>query len=369
MRILQVTSHLNVGGIPRYVVSLSRALALRGHELIVASEGGPLEAELTGAGLRHARVPLKTSVEFSPQVWRATAALESLARETPVDVVHGHTRVGQVVADRLARRLRLPSVATWHGFYRRNLGRRLWPCTGDLTIAISEPVRQHLLKDFGLPEQRVRLVANGIETARFERAVAPDEQQRFRVEHRLPSGARVVGTVSRLVAAKGVDRLVQAMPAIRAAVPSAHLLIVGDGEERARLERMAAGLGLAEAVRITGQLPETRAALSLMEVFVFLPTRDEGFGLSLLEAMAAARPIVAVRGGAGAAWLLEQLQLEPVVDSDDAPALARAVVELLTNGERACAASGRVRALVKARFDIGRVAAEVEAAYQELLAR
>ena len=369
MRILQVASHLNVGGIPRYVVSLSRALALRGHDIIVASAGGSLEAELAGASLRHARVPLKTSVEFSPQVWRSTAALESLARETPMDVVHGHTRVGQVVMDRLARRLRLPSVATWHGFYRRNLGRRLWPCTGDRTIAISEPVRQHLLRDFRLPESRVRLIASGIETGRFASPVDPAEQQRLRSQHRLSASGPIVGTVSRLVEAKGVYRLIRAFAQIKTAQPSAQLLIVGDGEMRSSLERLAAELGVAEAVRIIGSVPDTRVALSLMSVFVFLPTDKEGFGLSLLEAMASARPIVAMQGGAGAAWLLDQLRLDPVVEADDVPGLARAVLELLGSGERACQAAGRVRALALERYDISRVAAETEAVYAEVLRR
>ena len=151
MKILHITSHLNVGGVSSSILALSRGLKERGHRVIVASGGGQLEAPAIAEGLMHWRVPLHTSVEFSPQVFAATRTLAASLRRDPVDILHGHTRVGQWVAYRLSRRLRCPYVTTWHGYFTPNLGRRLWPFSGDATIAISEPVRQHLQQTFQVP--------------------------------------------------------------------------------------------------------------------------------------------------------------------------------------------------------------------------
>lgn len=367
MRVLQVTSHLDVGGVTSYVVSLSRALRSRGHEVVVASGGGELESEVGGDGLDHWRVPLHTSVEFSPQVFGAARALGRRLQERPVDVIHAHTRVGQVVADRLCRRRTLPYVTTWHGFFRPNLGRRLWPCTGALTIAISEPVRQHLLKDFHVPEDRIRLIPHGIDTALCESPVDPLAQERLRAQAHLPPDAPVIGTVARLVPSKGVDQLIRSLPEIRASVPDARLLIVGDGSERRRLEALASAGGVREAVHFAGALRETRTALSLMRVVVFLPAEQEGFGLSLLEAMASGRPLVAVRRGGGAPWVLDQAGIGSLVEPDDVHGLAAAVTRWLQDGEAAHREAGNARAVVKARYSLDRMVDAVEAVYREIV--
>jgi glycosyltransferase involved in cell wall biosynthesis len=365
MRILHITSHLNVGGVASSTISLSKGLGQRGHRVMIASGGGHLEAQASAHGLTHWTFPLHTSIEFSPQVFSASRQLAARLRQDPIDIIHAHTRVGQVVAARLARSLRIPYVTTWHGFFRPNLGRRWWPCTGDLTIAISEPVRQHLLCDVGVPPQRVRLIPHGIDTSLFESPIDPLVQQGLRDQvHLLPHGP-VVGTVARLVASKGVDQLIRSLPQLRALVPDVHLLIVGDGEDRPRLERLAVAGGVGEAVHFAGTLPETRAALSLMRVFVFLPAEQEGFGLSLLEAMASGCPIVAVRRGGGASWVLEESGIGVWVEPGDVNGLAAAAAQFLQDGEAASRAAGQVRAVVKDRYTLSRMVDEVEAVYHE----
>ena len=367
MRILHVTSHLNVGGIARHTLSVAKELARRGHEVIIASGGGELEGEAQAQGLSHWRLPLHTSVEFSPQAFAAARQLIRRLRQEPVEVIHAHTRVAQVAADRLSRRLRIPYVTTWHGFFRPNLGRRLWPCTGEVTIAISEPVRQHLLRDFHVPAERIRLILHGIDTGAFAASVEASAQQALRGRLGVAPNGPVVGTVARLVASKGVDRLIRSLPKIRAAVPGTSLLIVGDGEERGRLEQAAAACGMREAVRFAGTLPETRVALSLMDVFIFLPARQEGFGLALLEAMASGRPIVAVRQGGGAPWVLDQGGIASVVEPEDLDGLAAAVTRFLQDAGAAGAAAAQARAVAQERYSLGRMVDEIEAVYRELV--
>lgn len=369
MRILHLTSHLNVGGVASHVLTLSAALRQRGHEVVVASGGGELDEEAMARGITLHHLPLLTSVEFSPQVWRAGRQLSAWLRWHPVDVLHAHTRVAQVVADRLARRLRIPYVTTWHGFFRPNFGRWLWPCTGNLTIAISEPVRQHLVRDFHVPADRTRLIPHGIDPAPFEAQVDSRLQQELRDRLHLDRTAPIIGTVARLVASKGVDQLMCSFPHVRAAVPNAQLVIVGDGAQRESLQRVAAALGIADAVHFAGTLPHTRTILSLMGVFVFLPADQEGFGLSLLEAMAGRRPIVAVRRGGGATWVLEESQVGVLAEPGDAKGLAQAIIDVLRHPEAACQAAGKAQAMVKERYGLDRMVDQVEAVYREVMSR
>lgn len=367
MKILHITSHLNIGGVTSYVLALAKAFAQRGERIIVASGGGQLEDRVNTLGGTHWRVPLTTSIEFSPQVCTATGAVSRRLRLEPVDMLHAHTRVGQVVADRVSRRHKIPYVTTWHGFFRPNLGRRLWPCTGDATIAISEPVRQHLLQDFHVPPERVHLIPHGIDPAPFESPVDPVQQQQLREQLGVPRSGRIVGAIARLVPSKGMDHLVRSFVQVRASVPEAHLLIVGDGTQRQALEQLVRTSGLHGAVHFAGTLPETRVALSLMDVFVFLPADQEGFGLALLEAMASGRPIVAVRRGQGASWVLEESGVGTLVEPDDAAALGQAMVQLLRDGEAACRQAGHARAVVKERYSLTRMIDKVEAVYREVL--
>jgi glycosyltransferase involved in cell wall biosynthesis len=367
MRVLHLTSHLQVGGVARYTVTLAAACAKRGHQVAVAADHGALAAELAPAGVAYWPLPLHTSAEFGLRAARAARQLRERLRQEPVDILHAHTRIAQVIAHRVSRRIGIPYVATWHGFFRPNLGRWLWPCTGDLTIAISEPVQAHLQTVFRVPATRIRLITHGIDPAPFEAPVPADQLHALRAQCGLPAQALVMGTVARLVAAKGVDRLIRALPAVRRRLPQAQVLIVGDGEERGALEALAAAHRVADAVHFAGALPQTRVALALMDAFVFLPADREGFGLSLLEAMAAGRPIVSMRQGGGASWVLDQAGVGIVVPGDDVEALARVLIEVLADPARARHLGAQAQAVLKARYTLDCMVEQVEAAYQALV--
>ena len=292
MRILHLTSHLDVGGITTYMVRLAEASTARGHQVSVASDAG-------------------------------------------------------VLSERLSR--------------------RLWPCTGCLTMAISEPVAAHLREVFRVPPERIRLIPHGIEIARFTHPVDPSEQRRFRRQVGLSDDGPVIGTVARLVESKGVAQLLASLREVLTQMPRAQALIVGDGDDRARLERMTREQGLAQAVRFTGSLPETRVALSVMDLFVFLPATQEGFGLSLLEAMAGARPIVAIRRGGGAPWVLEEAGVGVLVEPDDPRALADALTRLLRDPAQARRLGAQARAVAQARYDDARMIEQVEQVYDDAI--
>lgn len=369
MRILQVTSHLDIGGITRYVLSLAQELQARGHRVILAADGGHLEARAAALGVPHWRLPLHTSAEWSPRVFRAGRQLAARVREEPVDIIHAHTRVAQVVADRLARQFRIPYVTTWHGVFKRRLGRRLWPCMGDVTIAISPFVREHLLRDFHVPDARARLIYNGIDTAHG--AAPPDASalQAFRERWHLPPGHPVIGGIGRMASGrvKGFDLILMAASLLRATVPGLHVLLVGDGPRRPFLEQVARRLGVHDCVQFVGTAEDVRIPLALMDVFVFPSRWPEGFGLTLVEAMVAGKPVVAMRNGA-VEDIVEHEVSGLLVPPEDAAGLAQSVIRLLKDRLLAERLGRAAQARVRDAFSLDRMATQIEAVYREVLA-
>ncbi len=369
MNIVHITSHLNIGGITSYLLGLSGALTARGHAVVVASGGGRLAPRLDALGVTHWRVPLATSAEFGPPVWLATHQLARRLQAHPVDLIHAHTRVGQVAAAILSRRLGVPYLTTWHGFFRRNLGRRLWPCTGALTIAISEPVRQHLLAVFRLPPERIRLIHHGIDVEDFSNGDEPSERARARQAQGIPDGVPVIGGIGRLAAwrVKGFDVLLSAAAQVRRQVPDVQVVLLGDGPAPPALQRQIESLDLTSCVRILPGAPDTRAALALMDVFVFPIRGTEGFGLSLIEAMAAGKPVVAARTGA-VPEILEHGRSGWLVDPEHMASLAEGITRLLRDAALAAQLGRQARERARERFSLSRMIDQVEAVYREVLA-
>lgn len=368
MRILHLASHLRPGGITSYVIGLSSRLTGRGHEVVVASGGGPLETTLAASGIAHWRLPLDTSAEVSLSVALAARRLRCRLDYDPVELIHAHTRVAQVVAEWLWRTRRIPYLTTWHGIYRARLGRRWWPCTGRLTIAISEPVALHLREVFDVPSSSIRVIPHGVDVGRFGEPPAPQELSLLRAKWRLPEDQPVVGTIARLVPEKDVDELVSAWAQVMAQHPNAVLVVVGEGRQRRQLERLAMRLGVAESVRFVGAVPETRQALSLMSVFVFLPTSQEGLGLVFLEAMASARAIVSVRRGrSGATWLIEDSGAGVSVEGGQPARLAASIGRLLDDPAEAARLGQQARRAAVARYGLEDMVTDTEQAYRECL--
>ena len=244
MNLLFLTSHVDVGGITSYLLMVTGGLTARGHEVTVMSGGGALVEVFEAQGVRHIRVPLRTKSEVHPKLWFAYRQIRRFLKDHPVDVIHAQTRVSQVVGTWVSRRAGIPMVSTFHGYLKPRWGRRLFPCLGELVIAISPPVQQHLIHAFRVPSSRLALVEHGIPVERFQ-APSPEVRRTLRQEFGIPEDAFAVGTVARLVPNKGIDRLIRAVAVVAERHPSVQLVIVGSGPEETRLRMLTTSLGLA----------------------------------------------------------------------------------------------------------------------------
>lgn len=253
-------------------------------------------------------------------------------------------------------RLTEPAALTW----LHRAVRRVRP----EVIAISEAVAQQ----FDGMGCRVHIIPNGIPLDRFEpRPPSPG----LRAELGLPEGAPLVSVVARLTPWKGHRVLLRAWPTVRARVPDARLLVVGEvafweQSYEDELRGLAEELGISASVHWLGFREDVPDLLRLSDLLV-LPSINEPFGRVLIEGMAVGLPVVATASG-GVPEIVVDGQTGLLVPPEEVDALADAIASLLTDPTRARAmgAAGRARAVE--RFDVRRVARQVQAVYEDILA-
>ncbi len=326
MKILLLTTHLNIGGVGVYTVNLARHLKKEGLDVTVASGGGELERVLSEDGVPHVALDIRTKVEFGVKVWKAVPALVKLIASGPFQLLHAQTRVAQVLGCLAGKITGVPLVSTCHGFFKhRRLSRRIFPCWGERVIAISKSVRGHLLEDFSVPPGRVTMIYNGIELERYV-FLGPGKDHGLMREIGLSTGATVAGAVGRLSSVKGFKYLISAFKDVVSRRPGIQLLLVGEGPEEDALHRQVRELGLENKVFFTPGGGGMEKYLSLLDIFC-LPSLHEGLGLSLMEAMAAARACIASNVG-GLSELITSGVDGILVPPKDAEALSAAISRL-----------------------------------------
>ena len=140
MKVLHLTTHLNVGGITSYLYQLSQGLQKIGVQVSIASSGGMCSSKFEEQKIPIYRIPLNTKSELSPKLALSFLSLKRLYQKEHWDLLHAHTRVSQCLAQALSFYCNIPYVTTFHGFYHHHLGRKLFPCLGQKTIANSHAV-------------------------------------------------------------------------------------------------------------------------------------------------------------------------------------------------------------------------------------
>jgi len=238
------------------------------------------------------------------------------------------------------------------------LNRRLAPIT-DAFVAVAEGQGRWLAEREGCPPAKVCVIPNGIDPKRF-RPGPPDRALGEALG--LAAGAPLVGIVAALRPEKNHPLFLRAAALVRRAVPAAEFLVVGDGPERAGLETLAGQLGLAGVVHFLGTRADVPELLRLIDVAV-LTSHIEASPVSLLEAMASGKPVVATRVGSVAEAVANGRTGYLVPPGTEGP-LAQRIVELLGRRDRRAAMGRAGRRWVLAQWSLDRMVA----GYQDLLA-
>jgi glycosyltransferase involved in cell wall biosynthesis len=342
-----------IGGSERHLLTLLPALADRGVDVSFVglddtrASPEPFYVELDAAGIPFERLPSPRDV--SPTL---PFRLAGVARALAPDLVHTHLVHADLYGG-LVPGTKLVSTKHNDDPFRVTPGfrtlERLLARRAAVVIAISESLRRFTVERVGVPADKVEVVRYGL-----DRLPKPWSEN---TELPLPEGARVLLCVGRLVPQKGVDVAVRALSAIRTAHPSAVLVVLGEGPLRPEL----AG----EGVYLPGRVGDVVAWYRRAEVVVH-PVRWEGFGLALLEAMLAGKPVVA-SAVSSAPEIVAAGETGLLVSPEDPKALAEAVSSLLADRERAETLGEAGLRRARSEFSVARMTEETIGVYRRAL--
>ncbi len=355
-RVLQFIPSFHQGGSESQAIALTRLLKIDGTFDVFAATlngEGALRNEIDGIGLAEIpEYPLTSfyDLNFVRQVRRCARSL----RENRIDLVHTHdfyTNVFGMAAARLAGvPARITSKRETAGVRSRGqeFVERLAFGQANAIVANCEAVRDNLAER-DVTTAKIRVIHNGLELSRFDRPA--EIRGRVCRELGLPAGEdiRFITLVANLRhRVKNVPMLLRAAKRIIESVSNVHFVIAGEGELSQDLKEMARKLGVAENVHFIGRCDRIPELLSMTYVCV-LTSLAEGFSNSILEYMAAGRPVVATNVG-GAAEAVIDGETGFLVDSDDDETMSKRLVMLLENSEKAIGMGEAVRRAVEDNF-------------------
>jgi glycosyltransferase involved in cell wall biosynthesis len=347
------------GGAFGHVTRLARGIAQQGHEVGICgphSAHGDLGVETIELQIDR---PLSVREDLT-----SIRSLRRVMRDWKPDLIHAHGSKGGVMA-RLARG-RVPLVFTPHGYAfagffssasertaYRLIERALSPLASRVLCVCEAEAR--LAARVG-SRKRIRVVHNGIEPpadVRPDPAIAA-----------LGSAGPVVCAVTGLRPGKGDETLVRAFADVVGSGRPGTLVVAGDGPERPGIETVLAELGIADRVRLLGNIADIYGLLVASDVFV-LPSWAESFPYSILEAMMVGLPIVATDVG-GISEAVEEGATGRLVPPRDAASLGRALAELLDDRKLATTLGRAAQDRARSRFSLSRMVADTLAVYLEL---
>jgi glycosyltransferase involved in cell wall biosynthesis len=362
--VLLVIDELDIGGTEQQILELVRLLPrTRYAPLVCCFRPGRKAAEIERLGVRV--VPLAKRRRVDATLVRS---LVRLMRDERIDVVQTFL-IGANLWGRLAALVaRVPvviaserNVDVWEEPAKRWLGRLLARAT-DRLVANAEAVRDYLVGR-GADPARVVTIRNGVDPDRFE---GPLDVVGLRRGLGLAPDDVVAAVVARLEPQKGHATVLDAAARLRGTFPRLRYLFVGGGSAAAAVEAEAARRGVADRVVFTGFRTDSADLLRAADLSILVSTK-EGLSNTLLESLAAGRPVVASRVGGNAEVVSPEVGI--LVPPRDPEALAGALAGLVGDRPRAARMGAAGRERVRREFSVARLAGETAALYEELSGR
>jgi glycosyltransferase involved in cell wall biosynthesis len=366
VRILHLISSGGFYGAERVIVTLASKLNQIGHQTCIGvfhnfrHPNTEIADEAKVRNLPVQLIPCDGRLDCG-----AVRTLRALLEKVAPEMLHTHGYKADVygyLATRDSNITRISTCHTWHdndlkdylyGVLDRTVLRRF-----KMTVAVSEAVAKRL-RDAGVAAASIRIITNGIDVEEFSRG-QPSLCADLRPNERL------VGLVGRLAPEKGIQYFLEAVPIVLRSYPEVRFVVIGDGPERQNLARTARALGIEETVRFAGKLQVMPGVYASLDILVS-SSLWEGLPMTILEALAAAIPVIATAVGAVPMVVLHE-QTGLLVPAADAKALAGGIIRLLQDCELRERLADQGNQLVRQQFSAETMTTQYLRLYNELRA-
>jgi polysaccharide pyruvyl transferase CsaB len=307
-KILMTTMSLGIGGAETHIVELSKQLQKNGEEVVIASNGGIHLAEIEKAGIRHYKIPMD---ERSICVMaKSFFMLWKVIRKEKPDIVHAHARIPAFLCAALRPFLRFNFLTSAHGVFDPSGFLRLLTRWGKKTVAVSDDIKQYLIRNYRLNPSNISVTVNGIDTEKFSVGVSGENIiEEFGIDPEKP----VVTSVSRLddQSSLATAHLIDIADRLERLYPGIQILVVGSGTMFKKLNAMADAVNERmgkKTVIMTGGRKDINELIAVCDVFV-------GVSRSALEAMSSQKPVI-LAGDAGYLGVFDDDKLPRAVESN-----------------------------------------------------
>jgi glycosyltransferase involved in cell wall biosynthesis len=369
MRILLLSTSMGMGGADKQILTAAEQMRAEGHELLIISltELGPMGLEARSLGIPTESLEMSRGVADP----RALVRLIRLVRSWKPDVVHSHMVHANLMARVLRLFVRVPAVvSTIHNIHEGGahlmLGYRLSNALVDQMTVVSEAAAERFVRERIVPRELLRVIPNGVDVDLYAN-IPPGTRESLRRALGVDR-AFVWLAVGRFEVAKDYPTMLRAFARVREREPGAVLLLVGRGSLQAETEALARELGVEGSVRFLGVRNDVPEIMTTADGYV-MSSQWEGMPMVLLEAAAAALPIVATQVG-GNQEVVRHDESGFLVPPSDADALSRAMLRLMGLAELQRRAMGqRGRDHVERHYGLHRTVERWKEVYREVLSR
>lgn len=357
MNVLQIVPSLNVGGVETGTVDLARSLKERAHKAVVISSGGILVKELEAAGIIHYK--LSVDKKSLMNILRMVPEVAKIIQKEDIDIVHARSRVPALISYLAARKTKCTFITTCHGYYSKHFFSRIM-ARGKLVIVPSQVIGRHMISDFNVAPERLRLIERSVNLSRFT----------FKPSSERSKTEIIIANVARLTPLKGHSYFLKAMAKLIRTYPHLKVWIIGDNVSnpsyRQELEVLSRRLGLSHCVKFFGHRDDVERLLNNVTVAVLSTVTAEAFGRTIIEAQASGVPVVATKVG-GVVEIIEDAVNGLLVPPKDPEAMAQAIIRILRNPKLTQSLVDNAYKKVKELYTLTRMVDKTLSVYQEAL--
>lgn len=326
MNILQILPELNVGGVETGTLDLAKYLVKLGHKAVVVSHGGELVKELESLGAIHYQLSVHKKSIFT--IIKMIPLLAEIIKKEQIDIVHARSRVPAWIAYFATRKTNTVFITTCHGYYSKHLFSQVmgW---AKRVIVLSNVIARHMIEDFDVPYERIRLVPRSVDLEKFIYK-SPDEKRTEEFN---------IGIIARITPIKGHLHFIKAMAKVSRVIPRLKIWIVGDAPSsgqahKEQLQILVRRLGLWHCTEFLGTQRDIPEILSHLDLLVLATVTHEAFGRVIIEAQASGVPVVATEVG-GVVDIIENERTGLLVPPADPTTMSLAIIRIFKDQQLA----------------------------------